>query len=262
MRQSHHSQAFRLFLSHLMMSLGQVLLMTAARPKLIPIKIKNHRVMSLVLLGLLLAQPVIAHAENQDGNIVLAALTVTTPNDIGNTHDTLFGATEQRYTDLSAFTKWTGVLARFKKEFPASQNRPEVQAWLQFLSSVKDYTKQQKIEAVNQYMNRIAFISDQNNYGVADYWATPMEFLAKGGDCEDYAIAKYISLRALGFSSNELRLAIVYDRVMRMPHALLITYNNDQTEVLDNQNPDVVNADDINRYKPIYAISQAAWWRY
>ena len=111
-------------------------------------------------------------------------------------------------------------------------------------------------------MNKVTFVSDNENYGVNDKWATPMEFLAKGGDCEDYAVAKFISLRALGFSQDDMRLAIVYDNVMRMPHALLIVYDKDNMSVLDNQNPDVADAGEVTRYKPIYSISQVAWWRH
>jgi len=265
MRQSRRSKAIPLLLD-LLLSFGQLCFpMTRC---LQPIRIKNRRVRSMILAivcaGLLTGQVTLARAadEDSDGQIVLAALTTSVPGTHNGHREVLFGATEQRYTDLSAFTKWTGVLSRFKKEFPKQMDRPEVQDWIKFLSGLKNASKQEKIEAVNEYLNKRPFISDQNNYGVADKWATPMEFLARGGDCEDYAIAKYISLRALGFSQSDLRLAIVYDYVMRMPHALLIAYNEDKVNVLDNQNPDVVDASDITRYKPIYAISQAAWWRY
>lgn len=205
-----------------------------------------------------------AHAEefNQDGQIILASLNTTVPGDNNTAYPELFGSTEQRHTDIRPFTKWTGVLKRFKETFTASLNQPEVQDWMKMLASVKNSSDEDKIEAVNEYMNNKKFISDANNYGERDHWATPMEFLARGGDCEDYAIAKYISLRALGFTQDKMRLAIVYDRVMRMPHALLIVYHNAEAEVLDNQNPAVMDSAEITRYKPIYSISQVAWWRH
>ena len=89
-------------------------------------------------------QPVRATEFSQDGNIVLAALTTSVPSDrISATHG-LFGATEQRYADLSAFTKWTGVLAKFKRDFPGQMNRPEVQDWMSFLSGLKTLPKKKK----------------------------------------------------------------------------------------------------------------------
>lgn len=205
-------------------------------------------------------QPVQAKEFTQSNHIVLASLNTAKPSIQPETG--LFGYGEQRYADISAFTKWTGALKNFKKEFRASVKQQPVQDWMKMLGSAMNKSRQEQIEAVNQYMNKVAFVSDQENYGTSDKWATPMEFLARGGDCEDYAFAKYISLRALGFERDQLRLAIVYDYVMRMPHAILIVYDQGSAYVLDNQNPDVVDASDISRYKPIYSISQLAWWRH
>lgn len=203
-------------------------------------------------------------AQAADNNIVLASLSNTVPSDRAASNNTtgLFGYSEQRYSDIRAFTKWSGVLENFKKEFRNSLDKAEVQDWMKFLAAIKNEPRAKQIEAVNDYMNKIEFVSDANNYGVRDYWATPMEFMARGGDCEDYVMAKYISLRSLGFSENELRLAVVYDHVMRMPHALLVVYNEGKANILDNQNPAVLDSAEITRYKPIYSISQVAWWRH
>ena len=174
----------------------------------------------------------------------------------------LFGHSEQRNSDVRAFTKWNNVLNRFKRDLMGSLNQKPVQEWLFFLESQKGKSKAQQIEAVNHYMNQIKFVSDNNNYGENDYWATPMEFFAKGGDCEDYAIAKYISLRALGFNKEELRLVVVQDRVMRAPHAMVVAYNDGKAKIMDNQNPAVIDSAQISRYIPVYSISQVAWWRH
>ena len=68
-----------------------------------------------------------------------------------------------------------------------------------------------QLAAVNEFMNRASYIEDLPNWGVPDYWATPLQFLTKDGDCEDYAIAKFVSLRTLGFTNDELRIAVVDD---------------------------------------------------
>lgn len=203
-----------------------------------------------------------ASAEMAGGKVIMASLSMNTPNDKA-VQPKLFGADEQRYTDLSAFTKWTGVLESFKKEFPKSGDQVHVRDWMKFMAGLKGKSKAEQIKAVNKYMNEVPFVPDEKNYGVADYWATPMEFLARGGDCEDYAFAKYVSLRSLGFAKEDMRLAIVYDNKMRMPHAVLIVYHDGEANVLDNQSEDVSSSAELkNRYKPIYSISQVAWWRH
>jgi predicted transglutaminase-like cysteine proteinase len=74
-----------------------------------------------------------------------------------------------------------------------------------------DQTDEARLDAVNQFFNRrIQFRSDQEVWGQADYWASPIELLEKGqGDCEDYVIAKYFSLLALGMPTAKLRLVYV-----------------------------------------------------
>jgi len=65
------------------------------------------------------------------------------------------------------------------------------------------------LERINITLNhRVVFADDASNWGRADHWATPDEFLARGaGDCEDFAIAKYFALRAAGLPAAQLRLA-------------------------------------------------------
>ena len=58
--------------------------------------------------------------------------------------------------------------------------------------------KMSQIKAVNNFMNKSRYIQDNKNWGKKDYWASPGEFLAKFGDCEDFSIAKYMALKYLG----------------------------------------------------------------
>lgn len=226
-------------------------------------KMARFAMISVLALCMVFGTMQIASAEMSGGQIVMASLSTATPNDQSVQLPKLFGVEEQRYSDLSAFTKWTGALDNFKKEFPKAGDQVHVRDWMKFIASVKDKSKAEQIQAVNQYMNEVPFVSDEKNYGSADYWATPMEFLARGGDCEDYALAKYLSLRALGFAKEDMRLAIVYDHEMRMPHAVLVVYHDNAAQILDNQSKEVQESDElVERYKPIYSISQIAWWRH
>lgn len=121
-----------------------------------------------------------------------------------------------------------------------------------------------KLHTANQYVNRnLRFISDQQQYGKIDYWATPLESLGRGaGDCEDYAIAKYFMLRALGVADDKLRL--MYVRALRQnePHMVLIYFEQpDQYPlVLDNLETEIRSALDRTDLKPIYSFNASGLW--
>ncbi|HRZ78172.1 MAG TPA: transglutaminase-like cysteine peptidase, partial [Bacteroidales bacterium] len=83
------------------------------------------------------------------------------------------------------------------------------------------------------------FVSDAELYGVADYWATPTEFIARGaGDCEDFAIAKYATLKAMGMDVAKLRITYVKSLTLDQAHMVLAYYPTPDAEplILDNLN--------------------------
>ena len=75
----------------------------------------------------------------------------------------------------------------------------------------------EQLQAVNRSKTDWRYKADDQNYGRRDYWATPLEFLRYSGDCED-GVAKYVSLRQLGFTADQLRLVVVYDVVRDLAH--------------------------------------------
>lgn len=83
------------------------------------------------------------------------------------------------------------------------------------LAGLLEQDESAKLDAVNEFFNnRIVFASDTEVWGQSDYWASPIELLAKGrGDCEDYVIAKYFALLAAGVPAPKLRLVYVRARV-------------------------------------------------
>ena len=172
----------------------------------------------------------------------------------------LFGTVEVKTAGVAMFPKWTTVMARFDTQMATQGHSATVQAWKTHLASMKNLTPSEQIDGVNSYINSVRYVEDSVNYKKSDYWATPIEFLTRGGDCEDYAIAKYASLRALGFSADQMRIAIVQDQVKNVPHAILIVYTDGVAHVLDNQDRRVRNADEINRYKPIFSLNSNNWW--
>lgn len=94
-----------------------------------------------------------------------------------------------------------------------------------------------KLEKINDFFNGIKYASDQTVYGTSDYWANPYEFLAKDkGDCEDYAIAKYLALEYLGVPTSKMFLSYVRVKSSNEAHMVLTYFETPSSEplVLDN----------------------------
>lgn len=172
----------------------------------------------------------------------------------------LMGSSEKKSDNLKAFTKWTGMFERFEKSLK-KQSSKKIIAKLQYeLSNFKSLSVHAMAKNVNKLMNEKKYIVDDKNWGKSDYWATPIEFLKYGGDCEDFAIAKYTALRALGVPENRMRLLILQDLKKNMPHAVLVVYSEKGPMILDNQIKEMRQADTIAHYKPIFSINRDAWW--
>ncbi|GAA5784953.1 hypothetical protein GCM10007860_30230 [Chitiniphilus shinanonensis] len=118
------------------------------------------------------------------------------------------------------------------------------QAWRQAVATARSLPEPERMQTINDFFNRnLAFVDDQVLWGEVDYWATPLESLGKGGgDCEDFAIAKYFSLIEAGMDSAKLRLTYVKARIggpdskVTQAHMVLTYYATPQAEplVLDN----------------------------
>lgn len=180
----------------------------------------------------------------------------------------LFGSTEIRSETVRMFPKWQGAVDRHFDEARLADapcasspfNRCHLQEWTRFLGDIRSRDRTSQIEAVNAFMNRRPYIVDPRNYGVPDYWATPRQFLTRDGDCEDYAIAKYMSLRDLGVPPEQMRIVVLQDLNLRVAHAILVVWHEGRALVLDNQIGAVVDATVIRHYRPIYSINERHWW--
>lgn len=203
------------------------------------------------------------------GGVSVSAAAQTEKPPPARTHH-LFGSTEVRNDDISPFTKWTGVLERSAKyglgDAPGmpcrlgETLRCRTDEWKDFIKSLRGKDPRTQLDAVNRYINRSPYVTDLNNWGVSDYWETLGEFLARDGDCEDYAIAKYYSLKALGFDISDMRIVILEDENLHVSHAVLAVFLGNQTLILDNQLPEVARDTSIVNYRPIYSINEQAWW--
>lgn len=217
----------------------------------------HHKAAGIILLMITLLVVVPAKAE-QPMQLASAAVH-SLPNQVAAPAG-LFGTLEVKSNNISTFKKWTSVLSRFKQQV-ASGDAKGLKTWTMLVSKMKDLSKAEQIKAVNDYFNALAYVEDIDNYKKTDYWATPLEFISSGkGDCEDYAVAKYAMLESLGFTTDELRVAVVHDQVKRVPHAILVVYTNSGQIILDNQSKALKSAADITRYKALFSINEQNWW--
>lgn len=105
-----------------------------------------------------------------------------------------------------------------------------------FMKQIASQPRKIQLEQVNLYFNHIVNEYDINTWGVEDYWATPKEFIVRGsGDCEDFVIAKYYTLKALGVNPSDMMIYIVKVTDDRDYHAVLgVKSDRNETLILDN----------------------------
>lgn len=181
----------------------------------------------------------------------------------------LFGTVEFRAESLAALPQWRRVLRQIDAErsvYDACRRTPEacpsqkVRAWQEMVEAQTDRAPMDQLRAVNRFLNGWRYRSDLENYGVRDYWATPLEFLERSGDCEDYAIIKYVTLRQLGFSPDDLRLVVVHDMRRDLAHAVLAVYLDREVYLLDNLSPAVLPQERVTHYVPYYSVNETTRW--
>jgi predicted transglutaminase-like cysteine proteinase len=181
-----------------------------------------------------------------------------------------FGVRDIESRNLAAFGRWQAALQRAQADevrdaaaCRKSANDPVCDSWRQraeFLEGLRGLSAQEQVAAVHAYVNRVRWVDDRRNYNVADYWATPDEFYVRGGDCEDYAFAKYDTLKQLGFAPEQMRILVLTDLTTRERHAVLLVLVDGRLWSLDNNLPNIFPADAIRHYDPIYSINEAGWW--
>ena len=135
--------------------------------------------------------------------------------------------------------------------------------WREMVAVVHDENESAKLARVNDFFNRIPYVADMGNWGVTDYWATPLEMLAvNGGDCEDYAIAKYFSLLEMGVPPDRLRLWYV-NAASRGENHMVLAYQSDATVeplILDNLTDEIKPASTRNDLLRLFSFNADGIW--
>ena len=134
--------------------------------------------------------------------------------------------------------------------------------WHALTERLRTVPLQQRIVEINSFFNRLPYRSDYRVWAHEDYWASPLEFLEKGvGDCEDYAIAKYITLRKTGVPESQLRLAYVRHKPRSQAHLVLIVeYQDGRQVVMDNLTNALQSPERRGDLEPVYAFNDINLW--
>ncbi|EOD53623.1 transglutaminase-like cysteine peptidase [Aeromonas molluscorum] len=137
------------------------------------------------------------------------------------------------------------------------------EAYARLLRPRAGTTDQQKIVLVNNYFNNLTYSEDPKLWGMDDYWANPLEFIgARGGDCEDYSIAKYYTLMELGVEEKKLRLAYVKAVRYNAFHMVTLYFPTPKADplVLDNINGRILPGSKRTDLIPVYSFDAKSIW--
>jgi predicted transglutaminase-like cysteine proteinase len=135
--------------------------------------------------------------------------------------------------------------------------------WQNLINDDQSANDLEKLVKVNVFFNQQEFISDLLLWKDTDYWATPVEFLAQnGGDCEDFSIAKYFTLKKLGIDEDKLNLT--YAKAVKLDQAhMVVTYYaqpNAEPLILDNLDQSIKPASERPDLLPVFSFNGIGLW--
>ena len=137
------------------------------------------------------------------------------------------------------------------------------EAWFKLMNSQRAGSEQEILKKVNVFFNVFRFIDDIKLWGVKNYWATPIEFIGvNGGDCEDYAIAKYFTLLELGIADEKMRITMVKAINLNQYHMVLAYYDTPSSIplILDNIDGKIKAANQRHDLIPVYSFNGSQLW--
>jgi predicted transglutaminase-like cysteine proteinase len=203
-----------------------------------------------------------------------ADLSAETLNSSGSSEksDQPFGLFASMVSEGQLHEKWSGVLHRLDHEMlqlAICQSNldgcasPAAAQFLAIVNSAKARRGRARIGEINRAINlAIRPMSDFAQYGEIDVWSSPLTtFTTRAGDCEDYAIAKFIALRYAGISSDDLRIVIMRDAGEK-DHAIAAVRLDGHWLTLDNRRMAMVDDVQVRNYRPIFVIDRDGAKRY
>ena len=220
-----------------------------------------------IAAGFIAVQPTDANASGVNTVALTAPAPAASAYGNGFVFPAVFGRNSVAPGGPQPFKQWANIMDRFRSEISQAGycqaslfTRCSFQEWQSELDRINGRDLISQLDAVNRYMNKVRYVPDVRNYRQNDYWAAPVEFLTNGGDCEDYAIAKYMSLRALGVPDERMRIVVLMDTSKRQGHAVLVVATNSGLMMLDNLRSEVTPVERVAHYMPVFSMNQSGWW--
>jgi predicted transglutaminase-like cysteine proteinase len=184
-----------------------------------------------------------------------------------------FGLSAATLTHGGLYDKWQGVQRRLEDELvqlalcegdPDRCASPAALKFLAIVDAAKLREGRARLGEVNRAVNlAIRPVSDFAQYGQVDLWSSPLVTLTKGGgDCEDYAIAKYVALRLAGIAPDDLRIVVMHDTIHGDDHAVAAARLDGRWLTLDNNRMMMVEDTNVRNYRPTFVIDQNQVMRY
>jgi len=177
-----------------------------------------------------------------------------------------FGLFTFRAPESALWSKWRGVEDDIANDVDsmtrcrAAQEmcaRPTAQ-FVALIDAARALEGRARLDAVNRAVNgAIRYMTDMEQFGVEDLWSSPLATFRTGlGDCEDYAIAKYLALREAGMAAADLRIVLARDSAIREDHAVLAARLDGHWLILDNRRADLLDDSAVRNLMPLFAIGQ------
>ena len=153
-------------------------------------------------------------------------------------------------------------IVKLGKKYGAMAER-RLRAWQNLIQDIQHFDEDEKLHRVNKFFNQLLFVDDIKHWGKKDYWASPVEFLiTNGGDCEDFSIAKYYTLRQVGVPIEKLSIAYVKALRLNQAHMVLTYYPKPSATplVLDNLIGEIKPANRRTDLQHVYSFNADNLW--
>ena len=154
------------------------------------------------------------------------------------------------------------ILTKIENQY-GDYARRRVTSWHTLITSNRESDDLEKLKMVNDFFNQLKFISDQKHWGKEDYWATPLQMITtNGGDCEDFSIAKYFTLREMGIPADRLRITYVKALRLNQAHMVLTYFQTPDADplILDNLEADIRVSSQRSDLLPVYSFNAEGLW--
>jgi predicted transglutaminase-like cysteine proteinase len=182
-----------------------------------------------------------------------------------------FGLFTFKAPDGLVSMKWRKLQSEIEAEAPAIERcrteaascTPAAARFVAITKEAAELAPRAKLRLVNERVNAaIRYTEDWAQWHQADVWSAPLDVSHKGsfdtgmGDCEDYAIAKYVALRQAGFAEKDLRVLLVKDRSVHLDHAVLAARDDGHWVILDNRWSRLTDDTELRQFVPLFALDQ------